>query len=106
MEAGELRHRITLLNPADELDGTGQPASYSDWATVWAAVNPLSGRDLFAAQQLQSEVTHRVKIRYRAGVNSAMRVRFGTRIFEIDSVIDPEERHEELHLMCTERKGG
>jgi len=101
-----MRHRITLQSPSAELDATGQPASWNDVATVWAAVEPLRGREYFAAQQVNAETTTRIRIRYRAGVTSAMRGRYGSRTYDIVSVIDVDERHVELQLMCTERKGG
>jgi len=105
MPAGTYRHRITLR----ESTATGRDAAggeiltWSDVATVWAAVEPISGREYFAAQQVNAETTHRIKMRYRPGVHSKMRVLFGSRTFDIESVIDPEERHVELHLMCVER---
>ncbi|MFZ5816298.1 MAG: phage head closure protein [Bacillota bacterium] len=101
--AGKLRHRVTLQDNQAPRDSYGAEAdNWVDVATVWASVEPLRGREFFAAQQVNSEVSARVRIRYRAGVNSAMRVRFGDRIFDIISVIDPEERHQELQLMVRE----
>ena len=52
-------------------------------ATVWAAVDPVSGREYYAAEQAQSEVTHKVRLRYRAGVTPGMRVLLGQRRLHI-----------------------
>lgn len=103
MRPGKLRHRITLQQVTRTPDGIGgYTETWTDVATVWAAVEPLRGRELFDAEQVQSEITHRVRIRYRSGVDSSMRVRFGARLFRIQSVIDVDERHREIQLMCQE----
>ncbi|TGE33172.1 phage head closure protein [Desulfosporosinus sp. Sb-LF] len=36
---------------------------------IWASIEPLSGREYYAAQQVNAEITHRIKIRYRAQTN-------------------------------------
>lgn len=101
MQAGRLNKRVKLQTKTVTQDGYGAAlATWADTATVWAAVEPLQGREFWAQQQVQSEVTTRVRIRYRAGVVPAMRVLYGTRVLDILSVIDPKERHEELQLMC------
>lgn len=103
MRAGRLRHRITLQTRSATLDAAGnRPAAWTDDATVWGAVEPLSGRELIAAQAAQSEVTHKLTLRWRAGVTAAMRVAFGSRTFEILSLANRDERGAELTLMCKE----
>jgi SPP1 family predicted phage head-tail adaptor len=102
MRIGDLRHRITIqqLTPTQNgLDSTEVPA---DFATVWAAIEPLSGREYFAAQQVNAEVTCRIRMRYLAGVTPSMQVKFGERTFAIESVINVEERNRELQLMVKE----
>jgi len=73
------------------------------FALVWANVESLSGREIFQAQQVQSLVTHRVRMRFMPGVKSEMRIRWDTRVFQIDSVINSAERNRELELLCVER---
>jgi SPP1 family predicted phage head-tail adaptor len=108
MEAGLLNRRITLQRPVEVrgADYADVQVTWQDVATVWASVEPLSGGEFFRNQEQQGELTHRVRIRWRAGVDSKMRVLFGTRIFGIDSVINPEEADVVLELMCTESLSG
>ena len=47
-------------------------------------------------------MTHRVLLRYMAGIETEMRIRYGKRILEIVSVRDVNERHEYLQLLCRE----
>ncbi|WP_193063466.1 phage head closure protein [Oceanobacillus oncorhynchi] len=68
----------------------------------WARVHPLSGNEKFAAQQIQSELTHRVEIRYYPGIVPQQKVKYNNRIFDIESVIDIDEQHREMHLNCLE----
>lgn len=69
MNIGKLRHRITLLRQVNEVNDYG--ASTQTWkrvATVWADVRPLSGREYFSAQQVQSEVTTQIWLRHIEGI--------------------------------------
>mgnify|MGYP001599371197 CR=1 FL=1 len=101
--AGRLNKRITLQSATLARDGHGQPIeTWADVATMWAAVEPIRGREYFAAQQVSAETTHRVTLRHRAGVSPQMRVAFGSRTFRIESVIDPLEKNERIELMCVE----
>lgn len=103
-----MRHKVALQRATRTKDTTSGQVSLS-WltiATVRAAINPLSGREFFAAQQAKSNVSHRVTIRNSTDVNDLTpkdRVLFGSRALNIVSVIRPEEqtgRH--MDLMCEE----
>lgn len=103
MKAGDLRRRVTIQQPVESEDQFRTPAvSWEPYATVWAAVEPLSGREFIEAQNTKSELSVRIRMRYLAGVTPGMRVLYGARIFDIKVVIDLEERHREMHLMCSE----
>jgi SPP1 family predicted phage head-tail adaptor len=103
MEAGKLRHRLIFQEKAATVNSLGEPLTWTTSFTVWGSVEPLSGREFFEAKQVQAQVSHRVRIRYRSGVAPSMRILYGTRAFDIQEVIDTEERHAELVLMCQER---
>lgn len=77
MRAGSLRHRITFQAQAlvqDPESGEMLPGWAPVWERVAASVEPLSARDLIAAQAGQSEASGRMVIRYRAGVLPTMRI--------------------------------
>lgn len=105
MKIGKLRHKITIEHKTKVSDGAG--GWTEDWvafaSNVSASVKPISGKEYYDAQQNQSELTHKIRIRYKAGVTSAMRVNFKTRIFAITSPpINWEERNRDMMLMCSE----
>ena len=103
VQAGTLNRRITLQTRAPAQDSYGQESiTWSDWATCWAHIRPMSGREILAAQAINAETTHIVTIRYRPGVNAGMRLLFGSRIFNIEAVIEPEMAHVTLELQCSE----
>lgn len=104
MNPGKLRHRVTLQEYKEVLDQYGTPIDqgWQDVATIWASIEPIQGREYVLLQNTQSELTTRIRIRYRPEITPAMRVLYGTRVFNIQSVIDPEERHIELQLLCKE----
>lgn len=106
MQAGKLRHRITLQRAEITQDlQTGEMAK--QWRTVdhvWGDVVPLSAREYLAARATQSEVSARMVIRYRADVDSTMRVIHRGEIYTIDGVLaDAGSNIKYLTLMV--RKG-
>ena len=103
MRIGPMRHRITLEAPVESQGSDGSVTrTWAPFAAVWASVEPLLGREYFDAQREQADVSHRVRMRYLAGVTHNMRVVLGSRVFEIESVLNAGERNRELVLMCRE----
>lgn len=103
MRAGTLRHRITIEQPAETQNAHGEPVvTWSALATCWASVEPLSGRELLMAQQVNAEITHRARLRYVAGVMAKQRVQHQGRYFDINAVRNIDERKVELELLCQE----
>ena len=107
-DAGRMRHHLIAEAFNGRRDATGEPRKDLDenWTAVfsfWASVNPISGREFInGANQEDAEVTHRIRCRYREGLQTDMRLRWGKRTFEILAVLDQEERHEELLIMARE----
>ena len=110
LNAGDLNKRIVLEEDVGtEVSESGEHVEqWQDFGGsgnggAWASIDPLSGRELWNALQVQPDVTHKITIRYRSGVNPKMRIKFGTRYFNIVSVIDREEMRTAMDLTCTER---
>lgn len=106
MQFGPLRKRITIEQntPTQGTDG-GMTDSWGTFADVWASIEPLNGRELMAALQVQSQVTTRVTIRYYDGITPSMRVNYQGRYFDIQSVINVNEVNRTMQLLCIERVG-
>lgn len=105
---GELRHRITIQRLSNTQNYYGEIAintnkTWTDVVTVRAGIYPISGKEFFSAETVNSEITHKVKIRYIKGLTSNMRIKFGDRYFQIISPpINFQEKNIELQLLCKE----
>jgi SPP1 family predicted phage head-tail adaptor len=103
MRTGLLRHRVLIQRRASVQDAAGQVTfDWADFAQVWAEAQPLRGQELIAAQQAQSSITTRFRIRYRADLDETMRVTWDGRTYGIAAPpIDVDGRRKVLELMCT-----
>ena len=106
MRAGRLRHKVVLQQPNPTVDTYGQPVrGWATVATVYAAVEPLNGREFFKAQEIQSETKVRMRLRYGselASLTAAWRVTFDGKVYNILSIIQPSEINQEIILMCSD----
>jgi SPP1 family predicted phage head-tail adaptor len=101
MRSGDLRQLITLQSKIVTRDAMGgEVISWVDRGMVPASVEPLRGREYFAAKEQQAETDVRFRIRYWSEVTSAWRVNWEGRYYDILSVIDVNGRHVEQQLMC------
>lgn len=105
MQAGKLRHRVTFQSPGMTQDPvTGEMVEgWQDVAgmvKVPASVEPLSVKDFIAAQATQSQLSARIKIRYRAGVVPSMRIIHRGQVYNIEGppLPDPDSGREYLTL--------
>jgi SPP1 family predicted phage head-tail adaptor len=99
-----MKHRVTLQESTITGDSQGGfTESWADTIGLWAQITPLKGWELMRAQQLQTTITHKITIRYRTGITTAMRFLLdGTRILQIKQVIDVDEAHAYLEILCVE----
>lgn len=108
MRAGSLRHWLTFEKLVVDTDSDG--AKVESWVDAFPInsrmpfeVVDLSGRELIAAQAVQSSVTTRLRGRYRPGFEPAMRARSpGGQVYNIQAVIlDPDSRKRYVTLPCS-----
>ncbi len=98
-----MRRTVTIRTNARTSDGMGgYTTAPTDVTGIPARIEPLEGREQLAAMQTGMQRPHRVTMRYRSGMTGAQTLLYGTRVFDIKSVVDPEEKHRELVVMCDE----
>ncbi len=91
MKLGKMRYRITIENPMNEIDGDGfNQETYIEFATIWADITPVSSKEYFGSNQTLEEATGKIYIRHMAGINTLMRIRCGSRLFDIISVLSDD----------------
>lgn len=101
MQIGRLNRRITIQSKTVTRDAYGgESISWTDVATVWAAVLPIRGREYVAIRQAGAEITTRFVIHYRSGITPAMRVVHGDANYDIVEVINAEDANRFLELMA------
>jgi SPP1 family predicted phage head-tail adaptor len=93
ISSGLLRERVTIQAPTEQQNQFGEATvTWSDVATVWASVQGLSAREYLAAQQVDSVITHKIRIRFFEGLTHSHRIVWRGRIMEISSVLERETR--------------
>lgn len=104
IRSGPLRHRITIQQPAQGAPDSfgGRQNVFTTFATVWGSIAPLSGREMDYARGFDAQVSHRVIMRYVAGILPSFRILYGSRTFSITAALNAEERNRMLTLYCTE----
>lgn len=103
MQAGVLRHRVVIETKQEERDLHG--GIIEVWAplrTVWGAVEPLQGRELFLAQQVDGRLSHRITLRYQPDLTPTQRLVFQERALYPVSVQHVEERQRTTVVLATE----
>lgn len=104
--AGEMREQIQI-----QLDTIGSQNSYGEpvatWATitggtVWAEARPLRGAETMVAQQVSDDLSFVFILRYLAGITPKNRVLYRSRYFDINAVLNVNERRIKTVLLCQE----
>lgn len=101
---GLMDKRVDVLAPTRATNAHGEAIpAWETKAARWAKIEPLSGAELWRAQQVQGEVTHRITVRFFKGLKADWRFRRGLRLFEITQVIDRDAKGEYHECLCVER---
>lgn len=96
----DLRYRITLQRKTITTDANGiETVTWVDYKTVWAAYEPLGGREYYAAAATQSQDNVTFHIRYQKDITPDLQIVFGELIYQILNVNDTAGRHIELQLI-------
>jgi SPP1 family predicted phage head-tail adaptor len=99
MNPGTLSHRITLKECVAGQDTIGQPINtWADVATVWASILHQKGIEAIKAGADTSIVQASIRIRYRVGITAAMRVHYGSTVYQIKAVLPHGKEH--IDLVC------
>lgn len=103
LKAADFHHRVTFQRNTNAANSFGETVeTWVDFVTLWSALEPLSGRRLWEAKQAFADCSGIIHTRYYPGITSAMRAKFGTRIFQIQAIINNDERNRELIIYVKE----
>lgn len=104
LRAGRLRHRVDVEDLVVTQDSDGDMVE--EWVTfaarVPAEITALSGRELIAAQAVQSRVSTRIVLRRLPGLLARMRITHRGVAYNIEGVIpDPVSGIRFVTLPCS-----
>jgi len=106
MEIGGLRHRITIQKHTTTVNENGfEVETWEDIKTVWAAVSNLHGREYFAAAAVQAENTVKFTVRYLQGLDTAMRIRFQGKTYDITAIDNIKYQNRFMEIKALEVAG-
>ena len=103
LPAGILREKVVVEQPTVSRNTLGETTqTWSRLVERWASVEAVSYVEQQQQGQTSGTISHSVRMRYVPGITGKMRIRWGSRLLYISSVIDKNNR-EEHELECEER---
>ena len=105
IKAGELRHRITLLEPVVTRDDIGAYIySYEEFTTIWAKISPVNTLIKEENRTQKPLITHQITCRGidTGEVNTKWRISFNSRTFAVTSVLLVDEINDERLIEAVE----
>lgn len=103
IDPGRLRERVTVQQATETRNAIGESTqAWGTYAERWASVDGIAAREFLTSGQQQTEITHRVRMRYVDGMNGTMRILWRNRVLEIASCLEHANRSEH-ELLCVER---
>lgn len=95
------KSRIMIYKRAYTANGHGGfTQSWTEVDTVWCKITPLVGREAFNYRQVFPKANYKVLMRYRPDVNQDMRLYYNHRYWDILSVQDLNNMHDELEILA------
>ena len=103
--------KIIIQRYSSETDSIGQKLPVWERLTsAWAQVNPVGGREYYAAAQINSENDMIFKVRYsrllEGYLTSELRIIYCGRIYNVVHIDDYMEKHRELVFRTKQLNGG
>ncbi|MCD3351265.1 phage head closure protein [Clostridium botulinum D/C] len=98
--------RIEFISKGSGTDEDGF-ATDDTWQTVrkcWCRIRGLRGKEFYSASAVQSEDDKVFNCRYFKGLKSNMKIKYNDKIYDITSINDLYEKHEEYEIHAKEIK--
>jgi SPP1 family predicted phage head-tail adaptor len=104
MNAGELDQRITIQVAETAKDSVGNILlTWRELKIVWAKVQTTGGNEQYRAAKQAAEATHKIKIRYLAGLKpQTMRILWQGKTLDIEFIDTSRQRRGELYISAKE----
>lgn len=107
MNLGEYSSRVVIKSKTEDKSGSGAVRfTENTVATVWASIEGLRGSEYWAARQVASDVSVRVRVRRTSqteGITPKMWAVHGSIIYDIEYVQPLGIEKTEIELLCKRR---
>lgn len=100
--------RVQVQQRATTQDASGDQAhTWITLATMWAGIEPVTGRELTASAQVVGRVPTRFILRHRSDLTvlPSMRILWGARVYEIESASLKNGRAQQVDVSAVELVG-
>lgn len=92
LTTSHLRHKVHLEQKTSTSDGAGGTTSiWEEVGIIWASISKKNGVERTVSGQLAASSTHVFRCRWRSDVSADMRLRFGSRVFNIRAIHNLDE---------------
>lgn len=99
---GRLRKKIDVQQVVEEQNSFGEPVQ--TWinfaANRWVDIDHRSGSESLSAQQTTGRVDFIFRMRFVKGITTKMRVIFDAKEYDIEAVINIDQRNRWTELQC------
>ena len=103
MRAGAMRSFIKIQAASETPNSFGERVqTWGGVAQVWCELRNVTGRERFAADQIQGQVVAIARMRYLAGITPKMRVLFQGKTYLIRGVANVKGLNREMELELEE----
>lgn len=99
--------KIKVYELTEVSDGIGQLVQkWNRICECWARISHISGKEYYAASQINSQNDIRVYLRYTRRIadksSQYLRIEYNSNIYDVKSISDYLEKHTEIELRCSE----
>lgn len=104
MHNGKLRNLVSIQQPFATLDDYGQViTTWAELFTAWVSIVPVTAREFVNDRGLAQDVTHKITLHWKDGINTGCRIVWGDRVFNISAPpINVGERNREIEILAKE----
>lgn len=100
--AARLNKRVTFFNPPGQIVNGWPIQDWTPYKKLWAEVKSQKGYKVFNSDATQWQGKRIVGIRYRNDIHEEMRVEIAGKLYEIESLVNDDERNQWLTIIVTE----
>ncbi len=103
LRAGTLKHKIIIQRNNETQGESGEVIN--NWENIKitrASINPIKGDEYFLNQNMLNDVDHYIKTRF-TDVKPDDRIIFGYHIFDIEYILNIDEKNRELMILAKDR---